>query len=120
MCLLFHQYRAHRKWLLLKLNVLFCKVTHFLMRTHFEATLMRQNSKGSRCSNTFNIQSSRWSKCLKSELGYCIIKIDEVQAEKPYKEALYSISRQTSCDVFLGSRCSEARYSLFSFHCERV
>lgn len=86
----------------LKLNILFFKVTNLLMRTHFEATLIRQKSKGSRCSNTFNIQSSCWSKCLKSELGYCVIKIDEVQAENPYKEALYSMSRQTSCDVFSG------------------
>lgn len=87
----------------------------------FEAALKRHKSEGSRCSNTFNSQSIPGSKCLKSEPGRCIIKIDQVPAENPYKEALYSFSRQTSCDVFSGSRCcSEARYCVFSFHRERV
>ena len=58
-----------------------------LMRRHIEAGLKRQNSEGSRCSNTLYIQSSPQSKLLKSELGCCIIKIDrskpKVHTKKP-------------------------------------
>lgn len=96
----------------LKLNVLFLKwQIYMLMRACIQTALKRQKSEGSRCSN---IQFSCQSGCLKSELGYCIIKIDEAQAENPYKEALYSISKQTSCDVFSGLFWSQIFLFFFS------